>query len=231
MLAGQAIMINWSDVAAKDRPAYYEWHSREHMVGRVGIPGFQRGRRSIAVRAQRDFLMLYEVDDLSVLTGAAYMTKANHPSALTRSTTKLISNSVRAMAKVELSLGIGQGGYLLTLRFDPRDGCEKELDRYLREALPLIGEMSGIVAAHFCIADKPASTLVPEERKGRPTTIPNWIVIIEGVSPETLEHACDAQLGEQALHKHGCTGAIEREIYSVQLTVSNVAFRPKADLR
>ncbi len=169
MLAGRAVMINWSDVAKQDRPAYYEWHSREHMVGRVGIPGFQRGRRSIAVRAQRDFLMLYEVDDLSVLTGAAYMAKANNPSALTRSTTKLISNSVRAMAKVELTLGIGQGGYLLTLRFDPGDAGEIELDRYLRETLPLISEMPGIVAAHFCVADKAASTLVPEERKGRPT--------------------------------------------------------------
>lgn len=56
MLAGQAVMINWSDVAPGDRPAYYELHSSEHMVGRVAIPGFQRGRRYIATRAQRDFL-------------------------------------------------------------------------------------------------------------------------------------------------------------------------------
>jgi hypothetical protein len=220
MLAGRAVMINWSDVAKQDRPAYYEWHSREHMVGRVGIPGFQRGRRSIAVRAQRDFLMLYEVDELSVLTGAAYMAKANNPSALTRSTTKLISNSVRAMAKVELTLGIGQGGYLLTLRFDPGNSQEIELDRYLRTALPLISGMPGIVAAHFCSADKPASTLVPEERKGRPTIIPNWIVILEGVSPETLEDACDAHLALETLRQHGSADSVERELYGVQITVA-----------
>ena len=62
MLAGQAVMVNWSNVAPEHRPAYYEWHSREHMVGRVSIPGFQRGRRFIAVRASRDLLVLYEVD-------------------------------------------------------------------------------------------------------------------------------------------------------------------------
>jgi hypothetical protein len=231
MLAGQAVMINWSNVAEQDRPAYYEWHSREHMVGRVGIPGFQRGRRSIAVRANRDFLMLYEVDDLAVLTGAAYMAKANNPSPLTQRTTGLISNSVRALAKVRLSLGIGQGGYLLTLRFDPQHGRDGELDQYLHEAMPCVVAMPGIVAAHFCVADKPASALVPEERKGRSTIIPNWIVVLEGVCPEVLDRACDAQFGEQALHNHGCTGAVKREIYSVQLTVSNAAFRPGRDGR
>src|SRR5258708_1103511 len=125
MLAGRGVMINWSDVAPEHRPAYYEWHSREHMVGRVGIPGvcrgrggrmkgsgvgaedragyyewhsredmggrvgipgFCRGRRYIAVHAQRDFLVLYEVDDLSVLTGADYLAKANAPSPLTQRT-------------------------------------------------------------------------------------------------------------------------------------------------
>ncbi len=69
MLLGQGVMINWSDVAPEHRAAYYEWHSREHMVGRVAINGFQRGRRYIAVDAQRDFFNFYEVDDLAVLTG------------------------------------------------------------------------------------------------------------------------------------------------------------------
>ena len=99
MLAGQAIMINWSNVAAENRPAYYEWHSREHMVGRVGIPGYLCGRRFMAARASRDFLVLYEVEDLAVLTGSDYLAKANNPSPLTQHTTKLISNSVRALAK------------------------------------------------------------------------------------------------------------------------------------
>ena len=87
MLLGQGVMINWSDVAPEHRAAYYEWHSREHMVGRVAIPGFQRGRRYIAVNAQRDFFNFYEVDDLAVLTGAEYLAKANAPSPLTQRTT------------------------------------------------------------------------------------------------------------------------------------------------
>jgi hypothetical protein len=172
MLAGQAIMINWSDVAVANRQPYYEWHGREHMVGRVAIPGFHRGRRFIAARAARDFLMLYEVDDLSVLTGADYMAKADHPSELTRSTTRLISNSVRAYAAVVRSLGIGQGGHMLTLRFDPLEASEAQLRRYLiEEALPPVAAMPEIVAAHFCVTDQTASRLVPVERQGRPTIV------------------------------------------------------------
>lgn len=221
MLAGQAIMINWSDVAVENRQPYYEWHSREHMVGRVAITGFQRGRRFIRARASRDFLMLYEVDDLSVLTGAEYMAKANNPSALTRSTTPLISNSVRALALVQLSLGIGVGGHMLTLRFDPADASAARLRAYLiDEALPRMSAMPEIVGVHFCVADQTSSRLVPVERRGRPTVVPNWIVLIEGVSSEALEHACDAQLAQEMLSRHGCASTAERDTYSLQLAVS-----------
>lgn len=220
MLAGKAVMINWSDVAPEHRPAYYEWHSREHMVGRVAIPGYQRGRRYIAARAQRDFLVLYEVDDLAVVTGADYLAKANKPSPLTLRTTPFVKNSVRGLANVKASLGIGTGGYALTLRFDPRDGAEDELGRHLVEdALPRAAARPDIVGAHLLVADKAASSMVPVERQGRPTVIPNWIVVLEGVSLGAVDGACDALLGTELLHRRGCADKIDRDTYSLQLVV------------
>jgi hypothetical protein len=221
MLAGKAVMINWSDVAPEHRPAYYEWHSREHMVGRVAIPGYQRGRRYLAAQAQRDFLVLYEVDDLSVVTGPDYLAKANQPSALTLRTTPFVRNSVRGLARVKASLGIGTGGCALTLRFDPLDGVEDGLGRYLIEtALPAIAARPDIVGAHFFIADPAASSMVPVERQGRPTVIPNWIVLIEGVSLDAVSSACDARLDAPLLQEHGCASAIERDTYTLQLMVA-----------
>jgi hypothetical protein len=220
MLLGKAVMINWSDVAPEHRGAYYEWHSREHMVGRVAIRGYQRGRRYIAARAQRDFLVLYEVDDLSVVTGADYLAKANKPSPLTLRTTPFVKNSVRGLANVRTSLGIGTGGYALTLRFDPRIGGEEELGRYLmRDALPRAAGRPDIVGTHFLVADQAASSMVPVERQGRPTIIPNWIVVLEGVSLEAVEGACDANLSAQLLKQHGCADPIARDTYSLQLLV------------
>ncbi len=218
MLAGQAVMINWSDVAVENRPAYYAWHNHEHMPGAVRLNGFQRGRRYSAARAQRDFLMLYEVDDLSVLVGQEYMDKVNNPSPLTQRTTKFIGNSIRGLTRVKCSLGIAIGGHALTLRFDPRDGGEDELDRYLtREALPRIADRADIVGAHLLVTDKPVSSVVTVERRGRPTIVPNWIVVLEGISLGAVDGACDAHLSEESLHQHGCVGAVERDTYSLQL--------------
>lgn len=220
MLLGKAVMINWSDVAPEHRLAYYEWHSREHMVGRTAIPGFCRGRRYIATQASRDFLVMYEVDDLDVLTSAAYMAKANAPSELTRRTTPYVKNAIRGMARVRASFGIGTGGHALTLRFDPVAGSEDRLQRYLSEdALPRIAERPDISGAHLLIADQTASGVATVERQGRPTAIPNWIVLLEGVSSEALAAAGSTPLADAALTGHGCAAAPLRDTYSLQITV------------
>jgi len=220
MLLGQAVMINWSDVAPEHRAAYYEWHSREHMVGRVAIPGFQRGRRYCAVNAQRDFFNFYEVDDLAVLTGSDYLAKANAPSPLTQRTTPFVKNSVRGISRVKKSLGIGTGGYALTLRFEPADGAADKLDRYLGDAFVKLAAIPEIAGVHLIVADPSASTIVPAERKGRPTIIPNWIIVLEGISIAALDSACDAYLAGEMLRAHGCANAIDRETYGLQIMVS-----------
>jgi hypothetical protein len=226
MLAGQAVMVNWTDVAQAHRHAYYEWHSREHMVGRVALPGFCRGRRYIAAQASRDFLICYEVEDIGVLSSKAYLDKANAPSELTRRTTPLVKNSSRALARVRASLGLGTGGCALTLRFDAEPGREEELEHHLRsEALPRLAEIAEITGAHFCVADMEASTIVPTERKGRPTTIPKWIVIVEGVSLEGLNAACDTHLN--ALRQHGSIETVERDTYNLQIMVNKVSEPPR----
>jgi hypothetical protein len=164
--------------------------------------------------------VLYEVDDLSVVTGADYLAKANKPSPLTLRTTPVVKNSVRGLANVKTSLGFGTGGYALTLRFDPRIGGEEELSRYLmHDALPRAAGRPDIVGAHLLVADQAASSMVPLERQGRPTIIPNWIVVLEGVSLEAVDGACDAPLTPDLLQQHGCANLIERDTYSLQLLV------------
>jgi hypothetical protein len=221
MLTGRAVMVNWSNVAAEHRSVYYHWHGHEHMVGRLAIPGYRRGRRFAAMSASRDFLVLYEVDDLAVVTGDEYLAKANNPSPLTQSTTRYVTDSARALARVRLSLGIGQGGFMLTLRFDAAPERAAELDRFVCDALHHVAQATGIVAAHFCLADMPASRIVPVERQGRPTTVPSWIVLLEGISTEVLERAADDNLGRSSLAEHGAREPIERDTYVNQMTISN----------
>jgi len=83
--------------------------------------------------------------------------------------------------------------------------------------LAAIPEIAGV---HLIVADPSASTIVPVERKGRPTIIPNWIIVLEGISIAALDGACDAHLAQDMLRPHGCEGAIDRETYSLQIMVS-----------
>jgi hypothetical protein len=220
MLSGKAVMINWSDVAPEHRRAYYEWHSREHMVGRVSIAGFCRGRRYVAVDAQRDFLILYEVQDVGVLASEAYLAKANAPSALTRRTTPFVKNAIRGLTEVRGSYGIGTGGAALTVRFAPNAGGEGAAERYLTEVLPRLAEDAEITAAHWLVADKAVSSIVPEERKGRPTAIPDWIVVVEAVDVPALEDARRCVLSQEQLHAHGVAAPLEYDIYRLQIMVT-----------
>jgi hypothetical protein len=221
MLFGEAVMVNWSDVAVQHRRAYYEWHSREHMVGRVAIPGFRRGRRYIAAHASRDFLVCYEVANVDVLTSKAYLDKANAPSALTQETTSYVRNASRALARVRKSLGAGMGGATLTLRLNPEPDGSDALDAYLTsEALPALASLPEISGVHFCIADREASSIVPVERQGRPTEIPNWIVMVEGVGVEEILEAAQTHLSDAALTRHGAGGEIVRDSYTLQITIS-----------
>ena len=112
-------------------------------------------------------------------------------------------------------------GHALTLRFDPDKGGADTLGRHLvDDAFPLLAALSEIAGVHLLIADQSASTMVPVERKGRPTIIPNWIVVLEGISLAALDFACDRHLAKDALRAQGCADAIERETYSLQLLVA-----------
>lgn len=220
MLLGKGVMINWTNAAPEDRERYDAWQSHEHTPGRLAIPGFLRGRRYIAVSpetANRQFLTLYEVKTLEVLTSDAYLIKANNPSPLTRATTPVVRDSVRGLARVLASHGPGVGGCALTLRLDPRTASEHALETYLtRDVLPVTAQRADICGAHWIVADQDASGMKPVERQGRAVTIPNWIVMIEGMTPQAVTKAGDALLTDAQLIANGAAPGITRDVYTLQ---------------
>ena len=57
-LAGLGAVCIWHDLLPEASDDFYQWHNREHMPERVGIPGFRRGRRFIAVAGEPDVFQL-----------------------------------------------------------------------------------------------------------------------------------------------------------------------------
>ena len=75
-LAGMGIVALWHDLVPDAKEEFYEWHSRERMPERVGIPGFRRGRRYVAVNGAPEFFVLYEADSPEVLGGLDFLEPA-----------------------------------------------------------------------------------------------------------------------------------------------------------
>ena len=192
-LLGKAAVAIWHDVRPDARAAYFEWHNREHMAERVGIPGFLRGRRYAALHGQPEFCTLYEAESLEILTGPDYTARLNNPTPWTRRAAAQLDGNVRSLCRVALSLGTGQGGLLATWRYDVAPGRDEEQRALVEAGLRSLAQRPGIVGAHLCLGDREASSLQTEEKKSRPTQAltPNWVVLVEGGGERAaLEDAC-----------------------------------------
>ena len=195
-LCGLGVVVIWHDLLPVAKDAFYEWHNREHMPERAGIPGFRRGRRYIATAGGPEYFNLYEADSPEVLGGADYLARLNHPTAWTRVVVPSFRNVARGVCRVLYSAGVGQGGAMLTLRFDLPEAAATDIAAALRQRLlPPLVDRIGITGVHLCLADDAVSRIETTEKKARAdgTQIPRWVVLIEGVSSAVVEAAA-AQL-------------------------------------
>jgi hypothetical protein len=216
-LAGQAVVAIWNGIAPEGRGEFYEWHNREHMPERVGIPGFRRGRRYIAKYGTPEYFTLYEADSAEVLVGQDYLNRLNNPTPLTRHVPpNYFRDTARGICRVKLSLGVGQGGFMLTLRFSVAEGREAGLQKHLAHvALAPLADIVAVVGVHLCIADREASGIETAEKRGRRVDIPNWLVMIEAATAEAADAACDRLLAGD-LAAHGAAPEMERGLYMLQ---------------
>ena len=192
-LLGTGAVCIWHDLLAEAKDDFYEWHAREHMPERVGIAGFRRGRRYVAVDGAPEFFNLYEADDVAVLGGAEYLRRLNAPTDWTQRVVPAFRNVSRSICRVEYSVGPGEGGVILTRTFDvAADDAAHALAVLGGTMLPPIAARVGIAGVHLCRADDAISNVVTAEKKARAdaTRVPAWIVLIEGVG-----HAVVAQAG------------------------------------
>lgn len=218
-LLGRAVVAIWNDVAPEGRAEFYEWHNREHMPERVGIPGFLRGRRYSAVEGAPEYFTLYEAANTGVLAGPHYLERLNNPTPATRHVIPAyFRNMVRGVCRVRYSAGTGAGGSILTLRLACEKGRETELADHLRTALPAIVAMPEVLGAHLCVADRSASSIETAERKTHGAAVPDWFVLIESVTPAGADAACDRLLAGD-LARHGAGATMERGLYRLQISL------------
>ena len=217
-LAGTGAVAIWHDVLPEAKDDFYEWHNREHMPERVGIPGFRRGRRYIAVEGTPEFFNLYEAGSPEVLGGRDYLDRLNAPTEWTRRVVPSFRNVARSVCRVAFTSGVGSGGTMLTTRFDVDTAHRAAAIEVLASRLlPSIVARKGIAGAHLCLADEAISKIETAEKKARADTtlVPTWIVLIEGIG--TAEVRAAGNLVATALRAH-ISGVCDTAIYHLEFT-------------
>lgn len=189
--AGTGVVAIWHDLMPEARDEFYEWHNREHMPERAAIPGFQRGRRYIALDAGPVYFNLYEAESVDVLGGPDYLARLNAPTRWTQKVVQSYRNVARAICDVHYTAGVGSGAYLMTLRFNvAAERCTEVLRTLCDRVLPPLVEAQGITGVHFCTADEAVSKVETAEKKARSegTEIPSWIIMVEGCAADYVGH-------------------------------------------
>ena len=222
MLAGEAVVAIWNGITPEGRDEFYAWHLHEHMPERVGIPGFLRGRRYIALDAttQPEFFTLYETQTMQVLQGQDYANRLNAPTPWTKRATQAFRDTSRGLARVLESRGVGVGGVLLTLRFEAEDAAQPALAALVRAA----SEAPRVSGAHLCRSDDAASGTKTAESKDRSdiTAPPSWFALVEATDAASLAPL----LAEGALAAAGARGPFRRGTYRLEYQRGRTAWAP-----
>jgi hypothetical protein len=223
-LAGKALVAIWNDIRADKREDFFEWHPREHMVERLGIPGFLRGRRCAAVEAEVEFLTLYELKDSQVLVSDIYKHRLTNPTPWSTSTLPAFTNNVRGACLIEFSEGYAMGGFVLTLRFEAQEGQEAALiERLKREVMPGIVDAPRITGAHFVRNDASLTAGNAGNQRGRTILLPQLIVLLEGSTAEGVKAAGEQFVSSTRLQALGAKPGVIRGLYQLEYSIQNLA--------
>lgn len=214
-LLGKGALVIWHDIEAACESDYNEWHSKEHMLERVGVPGFRRGHRLKAVSGSPGYMNLYEVDDVAVLTSQPYLDRLNHPTAWTQKAMGYFRNNNRTLCRVVTSTGNGICGHLLTVQLAAAPGQDEALGRWLGEAMAPLAARPGVLGAHYLQGDVAASRTETEEKRLRDgaDAIADRVVMLTGYDAGALEDVRWTVLAPDALVAHGAEPAQPSGLY------------------
>jgi hypothetical protein len=226
-LFGRGAVTIWNGILEEGRNEFFGWHNREHILERVEVPGFNRGRRYIAapdtdgITTVPEFFTLYEVDDTRVLEEGPYLERLAAPTEWTQRAVPFFTDTARSLTQVVFTSGLGQGGIIATLRFQLSGGPER-----LIEELPQIADRAlrrnyQVLGIHYCRTNMEASNIETAERRARQssTEVPEEVLLIEGADLGAVAEVINTEFSDGALGAVGAC-AVVRGLYHHEITIS-----------
>jgi hypothetical protein len=221
-LIGNGVLAIWNGIKPEAEDDFVAWHVREHIPERVGLPGFLRGRRYVAVEGHPKYFNFYETETAADLSSPAYQARLNAPTEWTKRVVAQFTDTSRTICDVAWSLGVGEGGWveaivLETLR--PAEAFQAALRAGLGD---VIASTPGIVGLHLLKGHAPAgqNDTVEKKLRGVPDKTAGWILLVEASRPEELAAFRSKAGSNRALIGDGAGENIQRGLYQLQFALT-----------
>ena len=160
MNAQPGILAIWNDVTPGREADFDAWFQGEHLVERLGVPGFRFGRRHEAVSGAPRFFVFYVTDGPEVLTSKPYLERLDNPTPMTRMImSEVFKNMNRTLCRRVARRGDFRGSHAVTVRFNEAVD-EAALTRRMDE----LAKDHAVAAAELGIAADAGAPVSMEEK-------------------------------------------------------------------
>jgi hypothetical protein len=221
-LIGNGVLAIWNGVQPGAEDDFVAWHVREHIPERVGLPGFLRGRRYVAVGGHPKYFNFYETETAADLSSAAYQARLNAPTDWTRRVVANFTDTSRTICDVACSFGVGEGGWIEAIVLETAAAAETfqgSLRMRLGEAITAIPGIVGLHLLEGHVAAGQGDT-VEKKLRGVPDKMAAWILLVEAVGSDPLAAFRSGTGSNQALVECGAAETIQRGIYQLQFALT-----------
>lgn len=114
----RGILSIWNDIAPDAEDFYERWYMTQHFPERLGVPGFLRGRRFLAIDADRKYFTFYELESPGVLFSPAYLARQNAPTTWTATVMRSWGQMFRTVCERVRRKGDAIGGFAVVARWE-----------------------------------------------------------------------------------------------------------------
>jgi hypothetical protein len=221
-MLGSGVLAIWNGMKPGCEHDFIRWHIREHIPERVGLPGFLRGRRYVAVDGHPKFFNFYETQSTADLESPAYKDRLNNPTPWTLATVKDFTETSRTVCEVVSTQGIGCGPVVETIEFDIGNS-KSDCAAALQSVLDHVRTLDGVIATHLLRGLVGQDQVMTEEKKlrGVPDKEVAWLIVLEACDVETIMKVRKSSLTNEVLERIGST-KIKRGIYRMDYMLAKI---------
>ena len=163
MSAHYGILAIFNDCRAGREAEFDAWFQGEHLIERLGVPGFLFGRRHKAISGASGYFNFYMVKTPDVLTSKPYLERLDNPTPMTRTImSDVFVNMNRTVCRRTARRGRFRGAFAVTARFNRTPD-----EAALAAALEQLTADTAVAGGEIWIALDPAGQPVSMEEKLR----------------------------------------------------------------